>query len=212
MRISLLLVLTLSILSFQAQAVERGQQTEDSKHVKTWNDFSDKLLAMHKKILATRVLKETTRMGGYRGNENFYKEHAYHDAKTGQLVTRVHWEVENPDRLHVLEIFLYDKQGRLARDYTVAFLPTFRNAPSQTLVTLYNYNGKLKAFRNFDANNETTYESCEGDWNGKNVSFSFEDYEIIDLRRKAGIGEQAEYKACFDAIPLSAEEFLPPTF
>jgi len=212
MRVGLILVLALSAIGFQVQAAEqRGQQTEDTKHVKTWNKFSEKLLAMHKNLLATRDLKETTRLGGYRGKPEFYKEHSYHDKKTGQLVTRVHWETKQPDQLHVLEVFLYDKQGRLDRDYTVAFLPGFRNAPSQTLVTMYNYNGKLKAFRNFDANNETTYESCEGSWKGKHVDFSFEDYEIIGLRKKGGIGDSAEYKACFDAIPFSAEKVLPPT-
>ncbi len=212
MRIGLILLLAFSAMSFQVQAAERGQQTEDTKHVKAWNLFADKLLAMHKEILKTRKLKETTRIGGYRGNPDFYKEHTYHDAKTGQLLTRVHWEIENPKQLHVLEVFLYDKQGRLDHDYTVAYLPGFRNAPSQTLLTLYNYNGKLKAFRNFDANDEITYESCEGDWNGKHVDFSFEDYEIIDLRKKGGIGESAEYKACFGTIPLSAAKFLPPAF
>lgn len=212
MRIGLLLLLTLSVSGFQVQAAERGQQTVDTRHVRTWNAFADKLLAMHKQLLATRDLKETTRIGGYRGNPDFYKEHTYRDAKTGKLVTRVHWELKNPKQMHVLEVFLYDKQGRLDRDYTVAYLPGFRNAPSQTLVTLYNYNGKLKAFRNFDANNEVTYESCEGDWKGKHVDFSFEDYEIIDLRNKGGIGDSAEYKACFGAIPLSAEKFLPPVF
>jgi len=210
MRIGFILVLALSMLGFQAQAAERGQQTVDSKHVKTWNEFSNKLLAMHKELIAKGNLKETTRLGGYRGEANFYKEHTYHDAKTGQLLTRVHWEIEQPDQMHVLEVFLYDKQGRLERDYTVAYLPGHRNAPSQTLVTLYNYNGKLKAFRNFDANDETTYESCEGDWKGKHIDFSFEDYEIISLRQKGGIGDSKEYKACFGPIPLSAEKFLPP--
>ncbi len=210
MRIGLILALALSVIGFQAQAAERGQQTVDNQHVKRWNEFSDKLLAMHKELLATRDLKETTRIGGYRGNPNFYKEHAYHDAKTGKLLTRIHWELQNPDQMHVLEVFLYDKQGRLSRDYTVAFLPGFRNAPSQTLVTLYNYNGKLKAFRNFDANDEITYESCEGDWKGKHIDFSFEDYEIIDLQQKGGIGDSPEYKACFEPIPYTAKAFLPP--
>jgi len=213
MRIGLILVLGLSAIGFQVHAAERGLQTEDTKHVRTWNQFADKLMAMHKELVATRDLKETTRVGGYRGKPDFYKEHTYRDAKTGQLVTRIHREVQAPEQTHVLEVFLYDKQGRLARDYTVAYLPGFRNAPSQTLVTLYNYNGKLKAFRNFDANNETTYESCEGDWKGKHVDFSFEDYEIINLRDKPeGIGGTAEYKACFGAIPFSAESVLPPTF
>jgi len=213
MRIGLILVLALSAVGFQVQAAERGQQTVDTKHVRVWNEFADKLLAMHKQILATRDLKETTRIGGYRGNANFYKEHSYRDKKTDRLLTRVHWELEKPDQLHVLEVFLYNKKGRLARDYTVAFLPGFRNAPAQTLVTMYNYNGKLKAFRNFDANNETTYESCEGEWKGKHVSFSFEDYQIIDLRNKPkGIGGSAEYKACFGSLPLTAKKVLPPTF
>ena len=207
------LIMALALCTVGLQAAERGQQTEDTKHVKIWNGFATKLLAMHKQVLATHKTKETTRMGGYRGNPDFYKEHSYHDGKTGRISSRVQWEVKNPDQLHVLELFLYNKKGQLKRDYTVAFLPGFRNAPAQTLVTLYNYNGKLKAFRNFDASGETAYESCDGDLKGKYVQLSFEDYEIHALRNNdKGIGSSPEYKACFDAIPEEAGKALPPSF
>ena len=206
------LVMALVLCTVGLQAAERGQQKADSKQVKVWNDFADKLLVMHKQIISTHKVKETTRMGGYRDNPDFYKEHTYRDAKTGQLLSRVQWEAQNPDKLHVLELFMYDKKGRLDRDYTVAFLPGGRNAPMQTLVTLYNYNGKLKAFRNFDASGETTYESCDGELKGKSVQLSFEDYEIAELRsNKKGIGGSKEYKACFAAIPIEAGKVLPPT-
>ena len=207
------LVLALALCTVGLQAAERGQQTEDTKHVRVWNQFADKLLAMHKQVISTNKVKETTRMGGYRGNPDFYKEHSYHDAKTGRLLSRVQWEATEPDNLHVLELFLYNKKGQLTRDYTVAFLPGFRNAPSQTVVTLYNYNGKLKAFRNFDANGETTYESCDGDLKGKYVQLSFEDFEIAELRQnKKSASSTAEYKACFSAIPLEPGSALPPAF
>jgi len=211
MRIGLMMVLMLSALGLQA--AERGQQTEDTKHVRVWNQFADNLLEMHKQLIATQKVKKNTRMGGYRNNPDFYKEHSYHDAKTGRLLSRVQWEAKTPDNLHVLELFLYDNEGRLSRDYAVAFLPGFRNAPSQTLLTLYNYNGGLKAFRNFDANGEVTYESCDGDLKGKYVQLSFEDYEIASLRtNKNGVGASKEYKACFDNIPLNAGKALPPAF
>lgn len=205
------LILGLALWAVGLQAAERGQQTVDTKQVKVWNNFADKLLDLHKKIISTHKVKETTRMGGYRGNPDFYKEHSYHDAKTGRLLSRVQWEAEEPDKLHVLELFLYNNKGQLERDYTVAFLPGARNAPMQTLVTLYNYNGKLKAFRNFDASGETTYESCDGDLKGKYVQLSFEDYEIAELRHnKKGISSSDEYKACFGAIPLDAGSALQP--
>lgn len=211
MRFWLMVMLAFSVSGLQA--AERGQQLVDSKHVKTWNEFSDKLLAMHNELVKTRDLKVTTRIGGYRGKPKFYKEYTYVDPKTGHVVTRIHRELKHPENLHVLEVFIYNDKDQLTRDYTVAFLPGFRNAPTQTLLTFYNYNGKLKAFRNFDASNEVTYESCEGDWNGKHVDFSFEDYEISDLRKNPkGIGGSAEYKACFDALPLTAGKYLPPTF
>jgi len=206
------LILGLALWAIGLQAAERGQQTEDTKHVKAWNNFADKLLAMHEQVISTNKVKETTRLGRYRNDPPFYKEHAYHDAKTGKLLSRVQWEIDNPKNLHVLELFLYDDKGRLKRDYTVAFLPGHRNAPSQTVVTLYGYNGKLKAFRNFDANGEATYESCDGDLNGQYVQLSFEDFEIADLRRNTkGISSSAEYKACFNAMPLDADKVLPPT-
>jgi len=204
------LMLGLALWAVGLQAAERNLQTEDAKHVKVWNEFADKLLALHKKTISTRQVKETTRMGGYRGKPDFYKEHSYHDATSGRLLSRVQWEAKAPDQLHVLEMFMYDDKGRLKTDYTVAFLPGARNAPMQTLVTLYNYNGKLTAFRNFDASGETTYESCDGELKGKYVQMSFEDYEIAELRNKKGIGTSAEYKACFDAIPLDAGKALSP--
>ena len=214
MRIGLVLVLALSVWGLQAQAAERGQQTEDSKHVKTWNQFADKLLAVHEQVISTHKVKETTRLGHYRNDPPFYKEHTYHDVKTGKLLSSIQWEIDNPKNLHVLELFLYDDQNRRTRDYTVAFLPGFRNAPSQTVVTLYGYNGKLTAFRNFDASGEVIYESCDGDLNGQYVQLSFEDYEIENLRSNPkGVGGSAEYKACFDAIPLDAiqAKALPPS-
>ena len=67
----------------------------------------------------------------------------------------------------------------MIRDYVAAYLPTYRNAPTQTLVSLYSYNGDLKAYRTFDATGDRINERCEGTLNGQDVNFMLDEDEII---------------------------------
>jgi hypothetical protein len=184
---------------------------EDKKQVNDWNSFASDLYALHKEQLSLHDVKEIVKMGGYRGNKDFYREVTYTDAQTGRVLSRIQWETENPENIHVIEVFQHDERGRVSCDYTAAFLPGFRNAPVQTLVALHSYNEGLHAFRSFDASGDAVFERCSGVYKGKEIDFDFEDHEIEDMRNDPdGIMKTAEYQACFAKIDLSAAEFLPP--
>ena len=183
---------------------------QDNTQVNDWNSFAVDLYQLHKDQLARHEVKETVKKGGYRG-EDFYKEVTYTDVQSGRVLSRIQWEIDNPENIHVIEVFLHDESGRVKCDYTAAFLPVHRNAPVQTLVALHSYNEGLHAFRSFDASGDAIFERCNGVYKGKEVDLDFEDYEIEDIRSDSnGIAKTAEYQACFGNIDLSAKEFLPP--
>jgi len=183
----------------------------DEDHVRTWNRFADALFALHEKRIAGRAIKTVERIGGYAGMPEFYKEVEYIDAASGQLLSRIQWERQEPDTVHVIEVFFYDDQGRVTRDFTAAFLPRGRNAPSQTLIALHNYSGELHAFRTFDASGNRIYEQCEGTLSGKQVWLTLEEQEIMDAQRDArGIMTTPAYKTCFGALQQTAGAYLTP--
>ena len=113
--------------------------------------FANNVLQLHKKLTANKDIEIKKQHGGYSGNPDFYLEEAFYDKKTGMLISKVQWEKNTADLMHTIEVFIYDDKGRITRDYAAAYLPSYRNAPTQTLVSLHNYNGKLHAFRSFDA-------------------------------------------------------------
>lgn len=211
--------LNLAVISFLlagniALAAEQADRLrEDKEHVSSWNHFADACLDAHNKIIQTHDdLVKKEKLGGYYNKPEFYREVTYTDKKTGLVKSRVQWETENPDNVHVMELFYHDDKGRVERDYTVAFLPVFRNAPTQTLVALHNYNGDLHSFRSFDASGTTVFERCEGTFKGEDVDISYEDYEIETLRLRPNKGEMATplYQACFGDLPLKADKYLLP--
>lgn len=209
----LLISICLSVLvTTSVWAAESNRSIkEDKKQVNDWNSFARDLYELHKDQLSRHDVKETVKKGGYRGNKDFYKEITYSDAQTGRMLSRIQWEIENPENIHVIEVFQYDKKGQVSCDYTAAFLPGFRNAPVQTLVALHSYNEGLHAFRSFDASGDAVFERCEGTYKGKKIDFDFEDHEIETMRNeKNGIMQSADYKACFGNIDLTAAEALPP--
>ena len=192
--------------SAQAQ-VSQEAMTEDKAHVKSWNDFADACVALHERQLAGTRAREETRMGGYAGRPEFYKEHAYYDADSGLLLSRMQWEASHPDRLHACEVYVHDEEGRVVRDYAVAYLPDMRNAPVQTLINLHHYGDGLHAFRQYDASGDPIYEYCEGAWNGKTVRLQlFEE----DIYGNSPMMSLPEYEACFQTLPNRPGEYLRP--
>jgi len=183
----------------------------DNVHARTWNGFANDILLLHKKIRKEKRLKEFTRIGGYFGNPDFYIEETYTDLETGELVSRVMWERENPENLHSIEVFILDRKGRVVRDYVAAYLPTYRNAPTQTLVSFYVYNGNLEAYRTFDASGERIGERCVGTWKGKEVNFLLDEDEIVAaLDGFSDRMEQADYKACFKGLRATPGKYIKP--
>lgn len=208
-------ILSMCLLVFAMTPVWAAESNramkEDKTQVNDWNSFASDLYALHKKQLSSHKVKETVKMGGYRGRKDFYKEVTYADAQTGRILSRIQWERENPENIHVIEVFQYDQKGRVSLDYTAAFLPGFRNAPIQTLVATHAYNEGLHAFRTFDASGDTVFERCTGTYKGKTIALDFEDYQIETMRLDpAGMMKSPEYQACFGTLELTAASFLPP--
>ena len=211
MRLLISICLSIFVTTSVWAAESNKSLKQDNKQVNEWNGFADDLYALHKDQLSRHDVKETVKKGGYRGEKDFYKEVTYTDAQSGRVLSRIQWEIEKPENIHVIEVFQHDEGGRVSCDYTAAFLPGFRNAPVQTLVALHSYNEGLHAFRSFDASGDAVFERCEGTYKGKDVDLDFEDYEIENMRHEAnGVMKTAEYQACFGKIDLSAAEFLPP--
>lgn len=191
------LILFLCSLGFVSAEGTKG----DNEHVRNWNKFADDTLQLHKQLTAKTAHHVRSRVGGYFGNKDFYTEKTFHAKHNGKLISRVQWERENPDALHSIEVFIHDAEGRVIRDFTAAYLPTYRNAPTQTLISFHNYNDQLHAFRTFDASAYRIVERCEGTLDGKEVNMLLDEDEIAQaLDGDSNIMESREYKACFDGL------------
>ena len=188
-------------------AQDQSGVRENQNQVRVWNDFVDSLLRTHRYWIGTRTVRSEERIGGYARHPRFFREIETRHVATDRLLSRLRWERERPDRLHVIEIFHYDARGRLSVDYAAAFLIRFRNAPFQTLVNIHAYSDTLHAYRQFDASGDVILERCEGDHEGA----------VVDLTLDEPIGPPPPervapelYAACFGAIPITADGFLRP--
>jgi hypothetical protein len=202
------------LLAGMVQAADTSRaMKEDSQHVRDWNLFAKKLYQLHLKRIKTHDIKTTSKVGGYMHRPDYYIQEDFVDKKTGKLLSRILWQkdagAKNEDTVHVIQLFFYDKKGRVTRDYSAAFLPGARNAPNQTLATLHHYSNGLHGFRTFDASGETIYENCEGTYKGEKVFISLEDYEIYEMRRdNTGMSKDPAYPECFGDLPENGEVFL----
>lgn len=186
--------------------------SEDNEHVKRWNEFADNVLELHNELVDEHPVKVKERVGGYFRQPDFYVEKQYIDESSGEVLSVVQWVKENPEVPHTMEVFIRDDQGRKIRDYTVAFLPGYRNAPTQALVSFHNYNGDLHAFRSFDASGYRVVERCVGTYKGKDVNFILDEGQIADaLDGVTDIMQTDKYKACFKGVPQKAGEHLHPS-
>ncbi|MDY6979078.1 MAG: hypothetical protein SV201_04305 [Pseudomonadota bacterium] len=206
-RTLLLLLVGLFLLSGKPVLSQQALQ-EDQTHVATWNRFADQTLALHRQLIDALPVQRQTSTGGYAHLPEFYRQESYfHD---GELISRVQWEIETGD-LHVIEVFIRDDQGRVVRDYTAAYLPEYRNAPTQTLVSFHAYNNGLHAFRSFDASGDLNVERCSGTHEGERVEL------LVDLGSVFGsAGEDPElqqspvYQRCFAGLPEKPGKYLHP--
>ena len=210
-------VLLLLVSVSTASAYENLSIT-DNEHARTWKSFAEKVYRLHEKQLSGKSIRTTSEPGGYMNHPNCYVEVSYFDEATGLLLSRIKWRTGQPDSVHVIEVFVYDEQHRLLRDYAVAFVAVFyshlqsgADIPNQALVNLYNHNGSLSAFRSFDANDTFVYEACSGEYEGRSVDISLDDEEINGIGTDTNsLLNGKEYKACFGGMPSTAGEYLDP--
>lgn len=197
------------ILGIVHPATAASSLRENITQVDEWNRFTGRLLAVHNRFLGSHPIRTEEETGGYAGQPEFYGEVSYFDSRTNRLLSRIRWERERPGTIHVIEIFFYDARGRVARDYSSAFLPKYRNAPYQTLINLHRYTDGLHAFRQFDASGDRLYEYCRGSW--------FEEPVLIELDEPLvatpdTLLNSEAYIACFGYVPLTAGNYLDPAW
>lgn len=201
----------LCLLAAPLQAAQSQALKEDNHHIRRWNAFAGNLVRLHEKLIGRQIHVIKTRMGGYAHLPEFYKEYKYINKKTGKLISRLQWEKAWPDNLHTIEVYIYDEYGRVIRDYSAAYLPDYRNAPTQTLISFHAYNGLLHAFRTFDATGDHIVDRCTGRYNAKAINILLDEDELYEGRfAKNGVMQSDTYKACFKGLPATAGKYLIP--
>lgn len=207
----LLLLLSLSVFSTVKAASQKDAMKEDKAHVQNWNKFAQALHKIHLYYLTKYKTYTTERIGGYASKPKFYKEISYYDSVSKRLLSRIQWVIKHPKRMHTVEIYIYNKNGKLVRDYLAAYLPHFRNAPIQTLINLHASGDRLKAWRQFDASGNRIYEQCKGTFFGHKVNINLTDDEMVALSgSRPEVMNSDSYIECFSGISASASPYLNP--
>lgn len=213
---SIFLILTFIVTINSTIAATRDNTLKsDPVQVDKWNSFVSELYELH--LYQTRKFPFTTSeiIGGYGGgfaNKKFYREISYINKKTHKLISKIQWEIKQPNTIHSIEVFLYNNQGQVKTDFYARYLPYARNAPVQTLINLHNYNDRLHAFRQFDANGELIYETCRGYFFNQKINLHLDDEGIQDFRLNNSDEFLNEaYSACFLNVSQSATHYLHPS-
>jgi len=190
-----------------AQAVE--PMKEDNQHVRSWNAFAENVYQLHQKLTQVDGVTTRTHFGGYAGMPEFYREEQFYLGD--RLISKVQWEKAHDKVMHSIEVFVHDDEGRVIRDFTAAYLPAYRNAPTQTLISLHRYQDQLHAFRSFDASGYRIIERCTGSLKGREVNLLLDEDEIAEVLGDPGsIMASDEYRACFGNLQAEAGKYLQP--
>jgi tetratricopeptide (TPR) repeat protein len=204
-------MLLVGIDTLPASGQETGKRiksvSQNDNKIKQWNTFVDDLLRVHARRLGSKAIRKTERLSGYSGQPDYFREVEYRDAANNNLLSRIRWEQENPDTAQMIEVFFYDKQGRVSVDYLAAYLPGYRNAPYQTLINVHQHDSDLSAFRQFDASGELLFQKCTGDFFDQKVAIFLDD---IDIPPEPSLVPEDLNTACFGLLPASAERYLKP--
>ena len=208
----------LLLVSVSTVSAYENLSTTDNEHARTWKSFADKVYLLHKRQLAGNSIRTTSEPGGYMNHPNCYVEVSYFDEATELLLSRIRWRTGQSDSIHTIEVFVYDEEHHLLRDYTVAYVAAFyshlqsgMDIPNQALVNLHNNHGELSAFRSFDADGTFVYEACSGEYGGRSVYISLDDEEVNGIGADLGnLVNGKEYKACFGGMPATAGGYLNP--
>jgi hypothetical protein len=196
---SALLLAAISVCVADAQT---KQMEVDEDHVTTWNRFAGNIYDLHARQIAGRAIRQTLVVGLYNGTAASgygYQETSYYDADTGLLLSRVRVDRDRPKIVHIIEVFIYDQQGRVARDFAAIYLPWAQNAPMRTMINVHQYNRDLRAYRQFDASGVRVYEQCKGMHAGQKVDISLEQQEIGPATTASDA-----YQACFAGVQQTA--------
>ena len=108
----------------------------------------------------------------------------------------IKWAKEYPFGIHMIDVFVYDDEGRLKREYTATYLPSRHASPSETLVILHYYKNNLHSFREYDASNFLVYEECRN-MQDESVIFALHDEDIPASISDLEKGDQSAYHECF---------------
>jgi len=205
-------ILSMSVLmSIALNAFALSSMKEDRNHIRKWNTFADAIYQLHQHHIKKIDIRTEVERGGYPGLREFFEETRYYNRQTGKLVSRIQRETENRNNIHLIEVFVYDEKNRLMLDYLAAYLPKFRNAPIQTLISLHRYNDMLHAFRQFDASGALINEQCEGKLFDEEVFITLDEDEIINRHAiLTSDTENNQYHSCFEFIPKQAGRFIHP--
>ena len=180
----------------------------DVEHVRVWNRFADQVVALHQRQIAGRAVRVDERTGQYGGEmakRYGFREASYYEADSGRLLSRVRWDRDRPEEVQLAEVYLYDSDGRVKRDYSFIYLPWGRGAPIRTFVSLHSHADGLHAIRQFDASGKPIYESCEGLLDGQSVEIA-----LPEERLGAPSTGSESYRRCFAALPVVAGDALAP--
>ena len=204
------IIFTLSMTLLYGTHVEASDKVD--QHATTWNACVNNIYALHQQLIVDKDVRVEKRRGGYATVKDwYYLEEKYFDKKTGKLISQLQWDGLVENKLHTIEVYVRDDDGRVIRDYVAAYLPDDHNAPTQTLITLHRYNGNLHAFRSFDASGYRVVERCEGNYKGTPVNFILDEDEIAELQyEKDSVMQSAEYAACFGDLQTEAGIYLIP--
>lgn len=213
---SLLLFMLINLILLNSVFAENSSNTlkVDKTQVNKWNNFVTELYQLHLNLTKDVSLSTNEITGGYGGtysNKNFYREISYYNKDTNKLLSKIQWEINNPETIHTIEVYLYDERGRVKTDFYARYLPYARNAPIQTLINLHNYSDNLHSFRQFDANGELIYETCRGKIFNETINLHLDNEEIIDFRTQNSDELLNEaYSACFSTVSKIATNYLHP--
>lgn len=206
-----LLFFSLLTLVMPLQADNQAAMKEDNEHIRRWRAFAQNSLELHKKLVKQQAVTKKTSIGGYSHLPNYYQEEQFFSKRSGKLISRVRWNREDLKELHTIEVFIYDDKNRVVRDYSAAYLPHYRNAPNQTLISLHAYNNGTHAFRTFDATGDHILDRCEGNLAGKKVNILLDEDELYEGQgEENGVMQSQTYKVCTKGLPQQAGKYLTP--
>jgi hypothetical protein len=206
-----ILLFLVFLLPLPAVSAENRNVVDDMVNVerqRIWNRFASQVFDLHRAQLArytVRIEKRFGEYGGESGKGYYFRETTYFDAGTGRILSRVRTDRHRTDELQIVDVYVYDVDGRLQRDYSFTFLPWGRAAPLQTLINLHDYPDGLHAYRQFDASGNTLYEYCDGTGSGRRVRIALPEEKIGEPGHDVD-----DYRHCFAGLPTIAGELLAP--